>query len=281
MRQVLLFLILNSLIYNLQAQILHIYDAETRKPVPFAVVAIKDKALGAAADSAGTVQLKQFPAAHDTLIISALNYETLLLPAATLSPSLFLQPTQYELPAVLVHPSKNILIGSKQKRGKSSLTRGITSPPGYQQALLMPNDNKYTGIIESVGIYIKEQHEQASPFRIRIYAADGPDNSPGTDLLRENLLHTPLNQDHWFTFDVSGFHIPFPEAGIYVAVEWLKIKTETEPDGKGVAIGGTKEFKEERSWVYNLNHQNWKKLPTSTGKQVFNLMMRATILVDN
>lgn len=80
-------------------------------------------------------------------------------------------------------------------------------------------------MVQAVRFYVKPNSQcgkasAKAPFRVRLYAADGPDGAPGTDLLTTSVL-TAAPGKGWHEVDLLRHQIQVPTAGFYVAMEWL------------------------------------------------------------
>ncbi|WP_345058691.1 hypothetical protein [Hymenobacter glaciei] len=107
-----------------------------------------------------------------------------------------------------------------------------------------------------------------APFRVRIYAADGPNGSPGTDLLTTSVL-TAASRKGWHQVDLLLYQLAVPAAGFYVAMEWVYTdakfgceyiyNTSSEKEKKtghsyGPSLGGYYDASPSSTWYLTTGH---------------------------
>lgn len=177
-----------------------VVDAELGQPVPFAVVEMRAHHVGAQATAQGvfTLVLPAGLAASDSLRVTALGFATQLRAVPKEATCrLALRPLAVALPEAVVRPSHAtpVTLGPTADGNKFGFGGGAVlsaeRSSGWQVA------RKFTdgpaGNIRSVKFYLKPnphcgKSSVKAPFRVRLYAADGPDGAPGTDLLTASVL---------------------------------------------------------------------------------------------
>ncbi|OWP64362.1 hypothetical protein CDA63_04840 [Hymenobacter amundsenii] len=203
--------------------------------IPFAVVELPARKLGVQANDEG---LFSFPlpaglTPADSLTFSALGYERrrVAVPAEAAA-TLRLAALPVSLSEVVVRPGVAEWVGFK----------GVPkSRGGYRQTILLREKNTgwqiarrcqptADGYLTAVRFFVNPSHDCGktglrAPFRVRVYAADGPGGSPGTDLLTTSVLAAATNRG-WITVDMNRYTISFPQRGVYVAMEWLHTSDE-------------------------------------------------------
>jgi len=210
-----------------------VQEAGTQAVVPFAVIEIPTRHLGVQADQEGHFSLP-LPAAltlTDSLTISALGYHRRHVAVPNASPwQVELEPLPLMLGEVVVHsrPAKSITLGPTGRMthfgGFSQTGLSAEKRTGWQVARLF--ETPTSGTLQAVRFYMRLGQSKCSPqlvqapFRVRIYANDGPANTPGTDLLTKSVVVT-ANKTGWMTVDLSHFALPVPASGFFVAMEWL------------------------------------------------------------
>jgi hypothetical protein len=214
-----------------------VVDAATAQPVPFAVVELLSQNTGAQADLQGhfTLELTAAPAATDSLTVSALGYGRRRVPVPTGRPAqLALTALPVALAEVQVRPVPNAPVVLGATGTSPSLRFGSSGiyalKGGYQKARYFPP--AAPGYFQSVAFYMNNSfvasvgpcdHKllNTAPFRVRLYAADGPGSAPGTDLLTTTLLTAGPRKTGWHTVDLRARNIRLPVVGFYVAMEWV------------------------------------------------------------
>jgi hypothetical protein len=200
--------------------------------IPFAIVELPSQKLGVQADQAGQFSLP-LPAGivADSLTISALGYQKnrIAVPAlATCQVQLSALPVA--LSEVVIHASATPAqwLGPAEdveRFGFSQNGLSAEKNSGWQIARYFPavGLGYLTGgrfFVKPSGIGRCDKVMLQAPFRVRVYAADGPDGSPGTDLLTQTIL-AAATKSGWVHVDLSAYNITFPTQGLYVAMEWV------------------------------------------------------------
>ena len=116
------------------------------------------------------------------------------------------------------------------------------------------------GAIRTVSFFIGENGIPKEPFRIRIYRADGPNHSPGTNLLTESIVVKAPGGGQWFTVDITNYIVEAPREGFFVAMEWLVGAATTghgflQSDGFTIpsqVLRPTYEFKDSKTWSFTV-----------------------------
>lgn len=209
-----------------------VIDAATGQAVPFATVEIPRRQLGVQATEAGTFMLEMpgVLAATDSLRVASLGYATRMLLIPSVSPcKLGLAVLAVPLPEVMVRttPKARVQLGPTGKAKKLGYLEGgrfsSEGSTGWQIARLFKEAP--TGYLQAVRYYVAPNDDCGNktvqtPFRVRIYAADGPDGAPGRDLLNTSIV-TSVLKEGWHEVSLAPYQIDIPATGFYVAMEWL------------------------------------------------------------
>ena len=208
-----------------------VVEAGTGKPIPFATIELPARHLGVQATEAGTFVLT-LPASlnpTDSLRVASLGFAPRMLALPKTTPyQLELTALAVSLTEVMVRPSttKPVRLGPEEDGDRFGFGNGkiqAMGSSGWQIAREFTDGP--AGTIQAVLFYVRpnvtcgRQSVQA-PFRVRVYAADGPGRMPGTDLLITSVL-TAATKKGWHEVDLTKFQLRTPDAGFYVAMEWL------------------------------------------------------------
>lgn len=205
-------------------------DAASGQAVPFAIVEIPTRHIGMQATEQGTfvLALPGALAPTDSLRVTSLGYYARQLAVPAASPcQLPLRATAVALPEAVVRPpGPATVLGPGADGDKIGFAQGnlrAVSSQGWQVARRF--ENAPAGVVQAVRFYVKPnghcgKASAKTPFRVRLYAADGPAGAPGTDLLTASVL-TAAQGKGWHEVDLLRYQIPVPAAGFYVAMEWL------------------------------------------------------------
>jgi len=157
----------------------------------------------------------------DTIEFSYLGYRTKKICVADFLVSdktIKLKRLPITIEEVKISPKeyKTEIVGIRDKKPNSFQVANIF---GANKGKLLINPLKEVGWIKSVSYYLHSNGHPMCPFRVRIYKI-GINNTPGEDLLRENLI-VSAKKSGWFTIDISEYGIPFPKEGAFVMMEWI------------------------------------------------------------
>jgi hypothetical protein len=265
-------------------------DKETKEPLPFTSVSLREEQTGALSNEFGVFQL---PAPtkneQDSLVIMALGYKHM---AIVVKRGQAQANLTIEVPRMAIALSnvtvkggkvKNLGLGATSNRPGDGLLQG---QPGSQCAFFIKNDkNHRLGNIRSVSFYIGENGFPREPFRVRIYKPDGNYSAPNTDILTQNVVVSAPGGGAWYTVDLTSYNIVAPEEGFFVAMEWIVsgdkfFKTDFMDESYtpfGQIMRPTFEFKESRTWNYTIA-RGWNQLTLANGNgQRYNAMIKAEV----
>lgn len=261
-----------------------VVDAHTREPIPYAAIELRTGATGALTDENGYFQLHGLtPNKRDSLAVMALGYKRLaVVPTMATSQELLIGLRKKgDLPADLLDwrmQAKEISIGARAKTPGEGMIQGVT---GTQYAFFCQlKSRKQLGIIRSVSFYISDHGQPREPFRVRLYAADGVANAPGTDLLNESVVVAASGGNQWYTVDLATYNVAAPGAGFFIAMEWIvdarKCNTIGDYAPCGQVLRPTFEFRENLTWSYLLG-QGWTLVKLHNKGACVNAMMKAQV----
>lgn len=253
-----------------------VLEAGSNRPIPFATIEMPTRQVGVQATEAGAFVL-ELPAAltaADSLRVASIGFVPRRVAVPTTSPcQLELRALPVPLAEVVVHGklAPVVRLGSGDDGDRYGFGNGKISAMGSsgwqiaRQFLDCP-----AGYIQAVRFFLKPNSQcgkQASraPFRVRLYAADGPNGSPGTDLLTTSLL-TAATKMGWHEVDVSKFQLRVPVGGFFVAMEWLYTNAEFGCEYKSTMMA-TNEKKTSYSYGQSLGGYL-----DDSPKQTWNLM---------
>lgn len=267
-----------------------IIDKDTKEPLPFTSIGLKNEQIGALSNEHGQFILPA-PSKNgdDSLIVVALGYARR---AVMVKNGVAVEDMVIEVPKRAIALS-NVTVTSKDKVkvGQLGATRNtpgegmIQGLPGSQYAFFVKNDKqKKLGNVRTVSFYIGENGFPREPFRVRIYKADGNYNAPNTDLLTENVVVSAPQGGQWYTVDLTSYNITAPEEGFFVAMEWIvagekffatNFMEDYTPYGQ--IMRPTFEFKESRTWNYSIG-KGWSLITAANSQGLrYNAMIKAEV----
>ena len=266
-----------------------IVDRDTKEPLPFTSIGLKNEQIGALSNEHGQF-IVPAPSknADDSLVVVALGYSrrAVLVKRGVAVSSLTIEVPKraIELSNVVVKAGKikNLGLGARTSDPGEGMIQGL---PGCQYAFFVKNDrNKRLGNVRTVSFYIGENGFPREPFRVRLYKADGNYNAPSTDLLTENVVVSAPQGGQWYTVDLTPYNIMAPEEGFFVAMEWVVsgdkfFATNCMDDYTpyGQIMRPTFEVKESRTWNYSIG-KGWSLITTANSQGLrYNAMIKAEV----
>jgi hypothetical protein len=266
-----------------------IIDKDTKEPLPFSSIGLKNEQIGALSNEHGQfIVPAPTKEATDSLVIVALGYarRAVLVKRGVAVPNLTIEVPKraVELGNVTVKAGKvkNLGLGARTNDPGEGMIQGL---PGSQYAFFVKNDkNKKLGNVRTVSFYIGENGFPREPFRVRLYKADGNYNAPNTDLLTENVVVSAPQGGQWYTVDLTPYNIMAPEEGFFVAMEWVvsgdkffatNFMDDYTPYGQ--IMRPTFEFKESRTWNYSIG-KGWSLITAANSQGLrYNAMIKAEV----
>lgn len=226
---------------NVSGQVL---NAKTQEPVPFAILGVRGKAIGTAADEQGRYLLR-LPSAdlRDTLIVSCVGFEPRLVPPAQLvaGQRVFqLTPQQQVLREVTIQSRqvKPAKLGRTTDKadvhwmGGSSGKTTVDDEWGWEiGALLAPERHSY---LEEFHVYFTDNKYELLRFRLNLYSVQ--DNRPNQLLSTQDVqLICPPTRTGWLKLDLRPYHIELDAQPVAVTLQWLQSEKK-DPEDKYFSI---------------------------------------------
>lgn len=256
-----------------------IVDAQTKQPIPFVLVAIREDGISAFSNHVGRFRLRGLNRLRqDSLRFVADGYDTRVVPVQCgRTQNLAIQLTKH-----VPTPAEIAAAVALQRRYEHT----VLGVPGTQYAFWMQNDLPRPGRMRALAFFLGGNGFPKEEFRVRIYRADGPEKAPGTDLLTENVLCIPagpLADSGWYRMDVMPFALLTPPGGYFVAVEFaLSGRLPRDQHVKEYAPTGPVmrppvEIQHQRVWLEQLG-KGWKELEaTEAALSKLNAMIRVEL----
>jgi hypothetical protein len=223
---VLLFFNLNILIVCTGQEIVlngKIEDSKTGQPLSYATIEILSLQTGTITDREGNFSLRIIPQEfiRDTIIFSHVGYKKKNMPVQDFMNSgkvIALDEMPVLLGEIKVAPKKYIttILGVGDKKPSQMQYANVF---GANKGNFLKNEKKKTGWIKSVSYYIHPDGNPRTPFRVRIYGVND-NNQPVQDILNKSVI-VSANGPGWVKADLIDYHVPFPEKGVFITMEWI------------------------------------------------------------
>ncbi|MFY7838777.1 MAG: hypothetical protein ACOVP7_00820 [Lacibacter sp.] len=256
-----------------------VLDVIDKKPVQYALVSIKNKAVFADADSAGRFVIYAFET--DILLISCTGFNGLqiLVSSVSLSKIIELTPKMKILPTVYTGKFETKTIGIKSAKVSHSYSANLNDRTEFA-TLIKVTDNVNLYTLSKVSFVIHNKKKTGilcNPVRIHIYKV-GADGIPSEELLKEDVIVTEMNiSKNRLIVDISEQDITLSQKSFFVSIQWLSVKGVT--DYMQPQISFTKTVRAPLTWRKsdNLNQSQWFNPQSS--KFWGNMMVQTEIIV--
>ena len=216
-------LFLLSLAFALKSQVSGVIkDKETKRGIPFVNIQSKESRKGTNSDQSGKFRLKL--SETDTLVFSAIGFQTKMVPVKKMAEHIYLQAISYALPEVPVNgQTMEYVIGRVKKQifsyGSSALK---DYPYMIGRYFKYQEDFSQYPYLKSIEVLTDSDIDSAL-FNVRLYIADSL-GFPAEQLVNKNLLVHAAKGYEFTQIDVEKQYLKFPHSGLFVAVEWLVLE---------------------------------------------------------
>jgi len=223
MKKLLLFLGIILFFINGFSQIKGIVlDINTKNPIPYANISIKDSNYGITSDSKGEFIINS-DSLNFTIILSSIGYEKKNFEVKHSEIKIFLKPKIYDLPEILIkaQEKKKLVINRLNKKGLNHLFAcgGFSWIPS--KFFEYKSNYTETPYISSLKILVQSEINRAK-FNIRLLSAN-ENGEPQEEIFNENIFAYASKHKKFVTVNLANKMIRFPEKGLFVALEWLVI----------------------------------------------------------
>ena len=195
------------------------------KGIPFAVVEAKGRNEGVYCNEQGVFAFRGNADSIKTIIISCLGYEkkeisTEILPLDSIIVEL--QTKAANLKEVAIKGKKgDVKEGILGKSSKKLHYLGdCYRYYGSETAILLKDNEERDGILKDVYVYITNDGDYTTKFRVHVYAWDTATTLPSLEITDSNVIAMATSGNSWVKVDMSSKHIAINE-GIFVSVEWI------------------------------------------------------------
>lgn len=254
-----------------------VVDSDTKEPLPYVNIIIKDKRTGTFSDENGAFQIEYLPG--DSLIVSHVGYERVTFLIDDIGGVVELTAVPTILSEVTVNPSKKTKKGTLgiDKKKIETYMGGV-----LQYAMLVENQEDQIGFIKRLHFEVGhsvdrgKENKREARIRIRVYEKDPITGKPGANILKkEKIVAIKPNQKD-VHIDISEENISFPLEGLFVGIDILGFVDESgklinyhiSEAKKHVRIPLTTSITKPLTYV-NPKGQKWvvcKTLNSKTGK---------------
>jgi hypothetical protein len=196
--------------------------------LPFVNVVLKNKNVGTYSNEQGRFSI--FCEQKDTLLFSAIGFETKLVSCFEVKDTIFLNTQMNLLPELTIksnkdkHKTKKLIIGNIKNKSKGRfghLSEGI---------LFVPNEKNINAKVSSVlfkldraesdneGKVIKSKEMLV---RLTLYSRQTNSIFPAKSIAKSSLTQKVKPHQKVVRFDITEWNLLFPKEGIFVGIEFL------------------------------------------------------------
>jgi hypothetical protein len=215
------FLVLFFISFSLSAQIKGVVkDSISGEPIPYVNIWVENETIGTTSETNGNflLDIKE----EKLLVFSALGYESKKL--SSKNEIILLKPKVFELKEVVIEQpkfKKEIEIGNFSKPDGYHISGDLD----WSNAKYFKYETRYeeTKFVKKIKIKTRSKVNNAK-FKIRIFSVN-KEGYPETDLISEDIIVTVKKGKRNNVIDISNFKLVFPEEGLFIAYEVLKIES--------------------------------------------------------
>jgi len=194
----------------------------SKEPISYVNIHILGTEQGFTSDTEGVFKIDANP--KDTLVFTAVGFDSIHIPYLQIGKKVFLTPIIYELPEVSFIDQGEITFkfGELNKEAPIIMVRSWGNSKMLAQ--LVPFEDKYeeTPYLGSIE-FLTTSFLKSAKFNVRLYKFDEK-GGIGKPLFYENLFVQALKGTNKTLLDLSEYFIEFPKSGLIVVIEWLNIK---------------------------------------------------------
>lgn len=256
-----------------------IIDAQTKQPIPSVLVGIREYGISAYSNQSGYFRLRGLKRLRqDSLRFVAEGYVPHAVPIQRgRTKQLTIQLTK-RIPT----PAEIAAAASLQR----TIEQTVLGLPGTQYAFWLPKEPTGLGQMRAAAFFLGGNGFPKEMFRVRIYRPDGPANTPGTDLLTDNVFYFPtksLDESGWYRMDLTPFALVVPPGGCFIALEfelsgrWPSGQYVQKYAPTGPVMAPPVDSQHQRVWLYESG-KGWKKLEAAAPSlNKFNAMIKVEL----
>jgi hypothetical protein len=245
-----------------------------KQGIPFAVVEVKGRNEGVYANESGVFAFTGNADSIRAIVISCLGYEqkeisTEILPLDSII--IELQPRVATLKQVNIRgrkgDAKEGILGKNPK--KLNYTGDCYRFYGSETAILLKDKDERDGTLKDVYVYITNDGDPYTKFRVHVYSWDSTTLVPGREITDSNVIAMATSGNTWVKVDLSNKWIPV-NGGLFVSIEWIsgfgnnekKLQSSINPEVNsynGQVLGLTSDYGRE-SITYSRKpfHKEWE-----------------------
>ena len=265
----LLFLLLLPLLGRAQETRIRgrVMDAQTKQPIPFASISLRETEAGALSNEEGCFEIKALlKNQQDSLICMTMGYKRK-------SVSIERGQTDSLRIEITAHPygfTETVSCAPRAKEGKPLLQNEVIAGlPGTRYAFFIRNDkHQQYGNIRWIALYTGGNGLPKRKFRLHFYEADSARPHPGKALLNTpvSLMLSPCKG--WETYGLMGFQVMLNKTGCYVGLEFVEQDAPTgyfgdEPYQPYVKVMRVPSKASEQSIWTCTRTEGWKEIPAT------------------
>lgn len=201
-----------------------IQDSETKEPIPYVNVSVKEKSVEWNADENGNMVIPDIQGAQ-YITLSAVGYANTTFSIAEIGNVLLLKPQPILINEVVIanKKHKHSLVLNPFKKAKDMYFGASGGTSGSLiSARYIPYKEEYANTPYIEKIRLKVMAYSKSTFNVRLCAVN-PDGTPGAYLYDENILVTVDKKQKYAEIDLSKLTISMPKEGFFVVKEILAL----------------------------------------------------------
>lgn len=244
-----------------------------KKGIPFAVVEAKGRNEGVYCNDDGVFTFRGNADSIKTLAFFCLGFQQKEITTEILaldSIIIELQPKVATLKEVAIKGKKGKaregILGKNRK--KLNYDGDCYRYYGSETAILLKDNKQKDGILKDVYVFITNDGDYTTKFRVHVYEWDENTKLPARELTDSSIVVMATSGNTWVKADLSARRIPV-NAGLFVSVEWIagfgnnekKLQSSINPEVtsyNGQVLGITADYGKESATYSRLPfHTEW------------------------
>jgi predicted alpha/beta superfamily hydrolase len=237
-----------------------VYDAETKVPLSYVNIGIKNKNIGTVSRPNGTFSI-EIPVQNedDTLTFSMVGCFELnagiknIIITNQKSFPLAVKATELSTITVTARALTEKKFGIKNEKALIHFTDGSTNQNDIFEIAQLIRFGTARSKITSVNLLINQARKDSATFRINFYRFDG--SAPAERIIEKSIVQTAQIDKGWLKFDLSDSNI-YIKGNFVAAIEFIPTTQQSDPISYEVKLGGSA-----KSFVRSSSQGLWKRPP--------------------
>ncbi len=252
-------------------------------PIPYTNIALKNNNIGTCTNADGTFELDIKGNSSDTLIVSSIGYNTVIIPISKYKPNynfgnIILEKKFFEIDEITITPKLTKI--KKKKLGlKKAGNISFYTLFGDEICTFIENSLHKEVKLSAINIHLvkREEADYVADLNIKIYKFDKQKNSPGELKYLENIIVSPENKQQILSIPVEDKSIFVSEDGICIGVEWMGKPDNEKKYILGPGLKYSRQINKKITWG-NFRNRGWRLTSFDAYGKIANALITIDVL---